>query len=57
MSFLNVANWTITSLSFVPLRTQLWFTLIESNEFLLVLQKLGALRRAAAYGWVLLLWP
>ena len=48
MSFLNVANWTMTSLSFVPLSTQLWFTLIESKEFLLVLQKLGALRSAAA---------
>ncbi len=48
MSFLNVANWKMTSLSFVPLSTQLWFTLIESKEFLLVLQKLGALRSAAA---------
>ena len=26
MSFLNVANWTMISLSFVPLRTQLWFS-------------------------------
>ena len=45
------------SFSFVPPSTQLWFTLIESNEFSLVLQKLGAARSAAAYGALLVLRP
>ena len=57
IAFLKLANWITTSFSFAPPSTQLWFTLIELNVFSLVLQKLGALRSAAAYGCELLLRP